>query len=153
MNRRNLRIVAVLVLVAVIAGVVFALRGRPSPIVEQPTAQPSQQPTQPPSPAPTRVRLAYTPVPEGTLSPIIVRRTPARGEELTPDGAVELVFDRPMDQAAVESAFSLSPGIAGQVQWSDARTLRFKPSQPLQRGALFDVTLSQAAKAADGAPI
>ena len=38
-------------------------------------------------------------------------------------------------------------------QWADARTLRFTPAQPLQRGALYDVTLGQAAKAADGAPI
>ncbi len=147
MSSRNLRIAAVLVIVAIVAA--LALRGRPSPIVEQPTPGP----TLPPSPAPTRVRMDYTPVPEGTISPIVVQRAPARGEALAPDGAVELVFDRPMDHTAVEAAFSLSPAIAGQIQWADARTLRFKPSQPLQRGALYDVTLGQAAKAADGAPI
>ena len=149
MSRRNLRIAAVLVIVAIVAGLALALRGRPAPIVEQPTAGP----TLPPSPAPTRVRLDYTPVPEGTISPIVVQRAPARGEALAPDGAVELVFDRAMDHAAVEAAFSLSPAVAGQVQWADARTLRFKPSQPLQRGAIYDVTLGQAAKAADGAAI
>src|SRR5262249_6841834 len=149
MSRRNLRIAAVLVIVAVVAGLALALRGRPAPIVEQPTLGP----TQPPAPAPTRVRLDYTPVPESTLSPIVVQRSPARGEELAPDGAVELVFDRPMDQKTVESAFALSPAVPGQIQWADARTLRFKPSQPLQRGALYDVTLGQAAKAAAGARI
>src|SRR5215213_3288462 len=149
MSRRNLRIAAVLVLVivAVVAG--LALRSRPGPIVEQPTVGP----TQPPSPVATRVRLDYTPVPEGTISPIVVQRAPARGEALAPDGAVELVFDRAMDHAAVEAAFSLAPAVAGQVQWADARTLRFKPAQPLQRGAIYDVMLGQAAKAADGAAI
>jgi uncharacterized protein YfaS (alpha-2-macroglobulin family) len=145
MNRRSIRIAAGLALVVVLVGIVLALRGRPSPIIEQPTALPS--------PRPTQVRLDYTPVPEGTLSPIVVQRTPARGAELAPDSVVELVFDRPMDHAAVESAFSLSPAIPGQLQWADARTLRFKPSQPMQRGALFDVTLGPKAKAADGAPI
>jgi hypothetical protein len=149
MSRRNLRIAAVLVIVAIVAGLALALRGRPGPIVEQPTAAP----TQPPSPVPTRVRLDYTPVPEGTISPIVVQRAPARGEALAPDGAIELVFDRAMDHAAVESAFSLSPAVAGQIQWADARTLRFRPSQPLQRGALYDVTLSQSAKAVDGAAL
>jgi alpha-2-macroglobulin len=149
MSRRNIRIAAVLVIVAIVVGLALALRGRPGPIVEQPTAGP----TQPPSPVATRVRLDYTPVPEGTISPIVVQRAPARGEALAPDGAVELVFDRAMDHAAVEAAFSLSPAVVGQVQWADARTLRFKPSQPLQRGAIYDVTLGQAAKSADGAAI
>jgi uncharacterized protein YfaS (alpha-2-macroglobulin family) len=153
MSRRNTRIAAALVLVAVLAGIVLALRGRPAQIVEQPTPLPSPAATQPAGPAPTRVRLDYTPVPEGTISPIVVQRTPARGEELRPDGAVELVFDRAMDRAAVESAFSLSPSIAGQIQWPDARTLRFKPAQALPRNALYDVTLGQAARAADGAPL
>ncbi|HEU5099465.1 MAG TPA: Ig-like domain-containing protein, partial [Roseiflexaceae bacterium] len=149
MSRRNLRIAAVLVIVALVAGLALVLRGRPAPIVEQPTAGP----TLPPSPAPTRVRLDYTPVPEGTVSPIVVQRAPARGEALAPDGAVELVFDRPMDRASVEAAFSLAPAVQGQIQWADARTLRFKPGQPLQRGVLYDVVLTQAAKATDGAPI
>jgi len=149
MSRRNLRIAAVLVIVAVVAGLALTLRGRPTPIAELPTAGP----TQPPAIAPTRVRMDYTPVPEGMIAPIVVQRAPARGEALAPDGAVELVFDRPMDHAAVEAAFSVSPKVAGQIAWADARTLRFTPSQPLQRGALYDVTLGQAAKAVDGAAI
>src|SRR5262245_46370429 len=149
MNRRSLRIAAVVVLLAIVAAAVFALRGRPGPVVIQPTPQPSPLP----SPIPTRPRLDYTPVPEGTLSPIVVQRAPARGEELAPDGAVQLVFDRAMDHASVAAAFSLAPAVAGKIEWADARTMRFRPSQPLARAALYDVTLGQAAKAADGAPI
>src|SRR5215207_3377443 len=112
MSRRNLRIAAVLVIVVIVAGLALTLRGRPWPIVEQPTVGP----TLPPSPVATRVRLDYTPVPEGTISPIVVQRAPARGEALAPDGTVELVFDRPMDHAAVEAAFSVAPAVAGQMQ-------------------------------------
>src|SRR6266545_6956286 len=132
MNRRTFRIAAAVVVVALLGGLALSLRGRSSPIVEQPTPLPSAIPSPP--------RVAYTPVPEATLSPIVVQRAPARGEELAPTGAIELVFDRPMDQQAVAAAFSLSPAVPGQVQWADARTLRFKPAQPLPRAQLFDVT-------------
>ncbi|HEY7599856.1 MAG TPA: Ig-like domain-containing protein, partial [Candidatus Limnocylindrales bacterium] len=159
MDRRLTRIAALLVLVAVVAGVALTLRGRPSPIVEAPTPQPSPQPTPQSSPAP-RPRLDYTPVPEDTISPIVVQRSPARGAELRPDGAVELIFDRPMDRAAVEAAFSLVPAVAGAApiqggafEWADARTLRYRPAQPLPRASLYDVALSQGARAQDGAPL
>jgi alpha-2-macroglobulin len=85
------------------------------------------------------------------VSPVVVQRTPARGEELPPDGAIELVFDRPMDQGSVAAALSLSPGVAGAFEWPDARTVRFRPQQPLGRAALYDVVLGQGARAADGA--
>jgi alpha-2-macroglobulin len=161
MDRRIPRIAALLILVALIAGVVLSLRDRPSPVVEAPTPQPSAQPSpqpspQPsvePSPVPPRPHLPYTPVPEGTISPIVVERIPARGAELRPDGAVELVFDRPMDQASVAAAFSLSPAVPGAIEWADARTLRFRPAQALPRAAVYDVALSQGARAQDGAPL
>src|SRR5262245_57058801 len=114
MDRRLTRVAALLVLIAVAAGVALTLRGRPSPIVEAPTPQPSPQPSPQPTPQSSpvpRPRLDYTPVPEDTLSPIVVQRSPARGAELRPDGAIELVFDRPMDRASVESAFSLAPAV------------------------------------------
>lgn len=143
MNRRTVRIAAAAVAVALLGGLLFALRLRPTPIVEQPT----------PSALPTPPRLGYTPVPEGTPAPIVLSRSPARGEALRPDGAIELVFDRPMDQPSVAAALSVSPAVPGSVQWADARTLRFTPSQPLPRASLFDVALSQSAKAADGAQL
>ncbi|MFN8502289.1 Ig-like domain-containing protein [Kouleothrix sp.] len=143
MRRRTVRIAAAVVVVALVGGLAFALRGRPAPIVERPTE------AAPPTPA----RLPYTPLPEGTVSPIVVGRSPARGAELAPNQPIELVFDRAMDQKAVESAFSLAPAVSGSIQWADARTLRFVPSQPLPRARLFDVTLGQAARAADGAQL
>ena len=86
MNRRAVRVIAAVVGLALVGGLVFALRGRTTPpVVVLPT--PSA------SPAPPE-RLPYTPVPEGTVAPLVVQRTPARGEELQPGGAIELVFDR-----------------------------------------------------------
>ena len=153
MDRRITRIAAIGVLVAVVAGAVLTWRSRPQQIVVEPTVQPSPEASPQPRP-----RLGYTPVPDDTISPVVIGRTPARGAELTPDGAVELVFDRAMDHASVESSFKLLSAAgaatpAGAFEWADARTLRFKPAQPLPRAALFDVALNQGAKAQDGAPL
>lgn len=146
MDRRIPRIAAVLALIAIIAGIAFMLRGRSQEVVEMPP--PTAGPTMPPLP-----QLGYTPVPDDTVSPIVVSRSPARGAELPPDGAIELVFDRPMDRAAVEASFRLSPAIDGTIQWSNAQTLRFLPAQPLPRAAVYDVVLDQGARAEDGAQL
>ncbi len=108
----------------------------------------------PPPPQP-----GYTPVPPGTVSPIVVARFPRRGEELPPAGVIELVFDRAMTPAATAGAFSLQLAerpprpVSGEVTWPDARTIRFTPAEPLARAAVYDAILTQAATAADGAPL
>ena len=108
MDRRITRIAAIVILVAVVAGVALTLRGRPQQVALEPTPLASPQPSPQPRP-----RLGYTPVPEDTISPVVIGRAPARGAELTPDGAVELVFDRAMDRPSVESSFQLLPAAGG----------------------------------------
>ncbi len=105
------------------------------------TATPASTPTP---------RPPYVPPPPGTVSPIVIQRTPDRGEELPLDGAIELVFDRPMDQDAVEEAFTISPQVDGTFEWQDERTLRFKPATPLERDASYEVYVGAAAKDSDG---
>jgi uncharacterized protein YfaS (alpha-2-macroglobulin family) len=144
MNRPAVRVAAAAVVLALIGGLVFALRSRPAPVVV-PTPRSTIVPLPP--------RLPYTPVPADTIAPVVVQRTPARGEELPPGSPIELVFDRAMDKPAVEAAFSVAPAVPGAIEWADARTLRFRPSQPLPRAQVFDVALSQGAKAADGAAL
>ena len=118
-------------------------------------ASPTPTPTSPPPPP----HVAYTPVPENTVSPIIVQRFPRRGEEMPPDGNIELVFDRPMNQDAVAQAFTLQLAaeppqpVQGKVAWPNARTMRFAPAKPLERASVYDAILTQAAVAADGAPL
>ncbi len=118
-------------------------------------ASPTPTPTNPPPPP----KVAYTPVPPDTISPIIVQRFPRRGESLPPDGVIELVFDRAMDQATVTNAFTLQLAtdqpqlIDGDLTWPDERIMRFTPTQPLERATVYDAILTQAATAADGAPL
>jgi uncharacterized protein YfaS (alpha-2-macroglobulin family) len=119
-----------------------------------PTRTPARTPTPVPAvtstPAPRPTLPPYTPAPPDTVSPVVVQRVPERGEELRPDGSVELVFDRPMERASVEVAFEISPRVSGDLKWIDERTVRFEPAGDLDRDAEYFVTLGPEAKAADG---
>jgi uncharacterized protein YfaS (alpha-2-macroglobulin family) len=95
-------------------------------------------------------KIAYQPAALDSLTPMLVERTPARGASLAPDGTIELVFDRAMDQASVQAALSIGPNVNGAISWPNPRTLRFQPDQPLQRANSYSVELSTAAKAVDG---
>ncbi|NJN99853.1 MAG: alpha-2-macroglobulin, partial [Anaerolineales bacterium] len=126
-----------------------------------PTPLPATSPTPTPTSPPPPPQVAYTPVATDTVSPIIVQRFPRRGEELQPDGSIELTFDRAMDQAATAGAFTLQVAAAppqkvdGQITWPDpqGRTMRFTPGQPLDRATVYDAILTQSATAEDGAPL
>ncbi|MBA3470184.1 MAG: Ig-like domain-containing protein, partial [Herpetosiphonaceae bacterium] len=142
MKRRYVGLAAGIGLLLLIVGVLWARRAAPPPVVVgQLTA------------VPTRPRPVYTPQPADNVAPIVVQRSPERGEELASDGVVQLVFDRQMDQGSVEAAFSIAPAVPGRLEWADERTVRFLPAQPLSRAAVYDVLLSQTAKASDGAAL
>ncbi|MBN2004663.1 MAG: Ig-like domain-containing protein, partial [Anaerolineae bacterium] len=107
------------------------------------------------TPLPPKPVIPYTPVPADMLSPIIIQRSPKRGESLKPDDAIEIVFDKPMNQPAVASAFTLQLAgenvpVKGELSWADARTLRFQPAEALPRDTVFDVILTQNASAESG---
>jgi len=104
-------------------------------------------------PQPTPTPPSYTPPPPGTVPVVVIQRTPERGEELPPNGAIELIFDRPMDHASVEAAFHLSPEVRGGFEWADERTVRFKPARDFKRDAEYQATLGSEARATDGNPL
>jgi len=129
----------------------------PTPSASSPVETPIASPIATPSPEPVTPHphpvIGYTPVPSDTISPVVVQRSPEAGEELAPDSGLQLVFDRAMNPSAVEAAFVIQPAVAGKITWSDKRTLTWKPDQPLSRDTVYDVVLSQNARAADGAPL
>ena len=92
---------------------------------------------------------------DNTPSPVVIQRTPERGEELSVDGTIELVFDRAMDHAAVEKAFSLlrypeAETVSGWFDWPDERTARFQPARSLSRDTEYRVALTSEAAGVDG---
>ncbi len=86
-------------------------------------------------------------------APAIVRRSPAAGEELRVDSPVVVAFDRAMDRAAVEAAFSLSPAVPGRFDWSDERTLRYFADAGWTHNTEYRVAISTAATSRDGEPL
>jgi len=105
------------------------------------------------------IQWPFPPVPASlrampdSMPPRVIQSTPAPGEELPLDAAIELVFDRPMDAASVEGAFQLSPPVAGRFEWADAQTLRFWPDAPWERGQSYELRISQEARAQDQLPL
>lgn len=103
-----------------------------------------------PTPAPTgAVPTPSRPVmPQDSVASIIIQRTPASGEELPPDGTVEVVFARAMDRASTEGAFHLAAytggaTVAGTYAWPDSRTMQFRPAAPLPRGGVYRAYLDK----------
>jgi alpha-2-macroglobulin len=149
------RILNLMLLIAMLAGCGSKAPATPGPTsTEIPTATPRPTGT----PVPARPVIAYTAVPADTLSPIIIQRSPQRGQALAPNGEIEIVFDKPMDQQAVAKAFRMeragtSDVVAGTLAWADARTVQFKPQAALDRGASYDVILTQDAQASSGEPL
>ena len=125
-----------------------------------PTATPTLIPPTPvptPTPLPPTPEVRYTPVAAAAVSPIVVDRAPVRGAALRPEGAVEIIFDRPMDATTIQAAFVLQlaggKAVAGETTWPDDRTMRFQPAQALARNTAYDVVLTQDATDTNGTPL
>jgi len=93
---------------------------------------------------------AFTGFAEG---PEVVLRSPAPGEELGVDAPIALTFDRAMDRAAVEAAFSVSPGVPGRFEWSDGTAVRFYAEAGWDRDTEYRVSVSTAATSDGGVPL
>jgi uncharacterized protein YfaS (alpha-2-macroglobulin family) len=116
-------------------------------IGQNPPPPSTPTPTVPPTPQPARSQLTQ---PNDALSPIVVAHYPASGAKLAPSEALEVVFDRPMDEASVNAAFSISPQLEGKLEWSNTQTLRFTPSQELPRNAVYQVSFTPEARDQQG---
>jgi uncharacterized protein YfaS (alpha-2-macroglobulin family) len=108
------------------------------------TALPS--PTAEPEPAP---EIVYDWPPQLVFSSL------APGEEVMLDGDITLRFDQPMDEASVESAFSLTEAdedtpLEGDFEWPRPDTLIFTPGDSLARKQRYQVQIEETAAARTG---
>ena len=155
MSRRRLVLVVSTLFLLPLVALLVAAPQRRARVVRQPASTPllhlpSRIET---APSPGSSRLAFLAVPDTAIAPVVVERSPARGEELAPAAPIKLIFDRAMDQSTVAAAFAVSPKVAGSLEWPDLRTVQFRPAAPWKRSAVYDVTLGQSAKAQDGAAL
>ncbi len=151
MNCRHIRTIRAVVIAPMVAALILSAACTPATPEPQPTPTPLPVPTA--TALPPRPMIGYQPVPDDVVSPVVVQRTPEPGERLAVRGAIQVVFDRAMDRASVERAWRMQPAVPGAFAWADARTLTFQPASDLPRGAVFDVALTQDARAEDGAPL
>lgn len=102
-----------------------------------------------PQPAPTPTPTTEAPLP--SLPPKVLQITPAPGEEHPLDAPLQLVFDQPMDAAAVESAFAIEPSVAGEFRWLTDRVVQFRPAgMGFKRATRYTVTLKENARSKEG---
>jgi len=148
------QIARLVLLVAATVGVTTAVV-EPSPAASQPPLALAPAPSDPvllgfPRTgvhADRRRRLA----PPGALALLVGRQVEAPPEVrmLAPaplhaplDATMRLEFSDPMEEATVERSFRIEPAVAGSLEWPDARTLLFHPSQPLAYRTAYQVLVS-----------
>lgn len=67
------------------------------------------------------------------------------------DVSLTVVFNAPMDKAATQSSFSISPATSGAFSWSsDSTTMVFSPTASLSHSTNYICRVSEAAQGADG---
>lgn len=124
-----------------------------SPARPSPSPRPSPGVTFVPAGTPaSALRHNATDVPLG--KPVLLDRSPVRGEALEPDKPLVLTFDQPMNRESVQQALAISDAagasISGTIEWQGDNVLAFKPAQQWERAASYAITLSDAARSAKG---
>lgn len=86
-------------------------------------------------------------VTEDTTRPEIIAQTPAVNDTVSRNTTITLTFNQKMKKTETQTAFSISPAVAGTFTWADnQRTLVFTPSTSLPGGTTYQVTIGTAAK-------
>ena len=91
-------------------------------------------------------------------SPQMIYSSPAPGEDVLLDGAITIRFDQPMNQEAVEAAFTITPTdsnqkVNGNFSWPRPDTVVFTPQTDYQRRQTYRVAIDETAAASNGLTI
>lgn len=77
---------------------------------------------------------------------------PSPAAPLPPSASPVLYFNRRVDCADAEAAFSVVPAVSGKLQ-CDQFSLRFTPSGAFERGSAYTLTITPPLRALDGTPL
>lgn len=148
-HQRTLSIIAILVMVILTACTPAAMPTA-QPLRQPASGSTQQAPTQAASPRPAVPTKAPAPTPtRAPLPPTVVSVRPDRGEEQVIAAPVVVTFDQPMDPASTSTAFSIQPEVPGEVAVK-GNQLTFMPTQRLERGLEYQVTVADSAASANG---
>jgi hypothetical protein len=87
--------------------------------------------------------------PADTLPLVVVDTNPLTGQELGPQEAITVFFDRALNCDTASGAVSLEPAIEGMVS-CDGASLTFTPAAPYPTGTALALTVATSLQAADG---
>ncbi len=87
--------------------------------------------------------------------PQVLYSSPAPGEDVLLDGAITIRFDQPMNQRAVEAAFSVTATdgnqkVTGNFSWPRPDTVVFTPQTDFQRRQTYQVQIDETAASLNG---
>jgi uncharacterized protein YfaS (alpha-2-macroglobulin family) len=86
-----------------------------------------------------------------------MERQPVSGQELPLSGEIVLTFNQAMDPSRTVAAWQMigpeGQTVLGNITWPDARTLHFKPDQPLLKETSYRVIVGTEAATAEGVPL
>ncbi len=68
------------------------------------------------------------------------------GNAVKADSVIKVVFDREMDEEAVESHFTVTPEIKGKSSWENGTTFTFTPNEPLPKATKYSVIFTKGFK-------
>ena len=132
-----------------------------APAAEEPTttaeepegaAQPTAAPDATAEPEPTTAPIVARPVPVEDIdwAPQIIAGDALTGGEVAANAPITVRFDQPMDQASVESAFSVTPEVSGELSWPEPAVAVFTPAETLVQGQTYSVRIADSAAALNG---
>ena len=81
---------------------------------------------------------------------MVVSAMPA-GPRTALDSPIQVLFNRPMNQASVEAAFTIQPTLVGAFTWdADGRSFVYRPTEPFERSTNYLVRILGSARDRDG---
>ncbi len=87
------------------------------------------------------------------LPPQITETDPLPGSVVETRQKFTVIFNQAMDQASVESGFSMDPAISVTTEWADERTLEISPNEALPLDSQVKLSFSKIVKSATGLPV
>ncbi len=144
--RHSVNISVKFVGLAVAVSLLLGACNQPEP---KPTVAPTGTSSVTATTAPT-LTPAPSPTPLPPVNPVLVDRTPLRGEELRLDKPIVLTFDQPMDKKSVEQALQIQPPVSGKFKWTRDNVVTFLPDKGWDRARRYTVYLKTTAKSSKG---
>lgn len=94
--------------------------------------------------------LVYAAIPRPSLD---IDTSANQDRKITFNAPIVIEFSQPMHKGSVESAFAIYPRLAGAIQWTDAKSMEFRPENDFQIGESVRIEIGREARSIWGKPL